>query len=42
LVAHFARWLRGLDVPADVMLNLLADELVVPEAGAACEVRPAV
>jgi len=32
LVAHFARWLRGLDVPADVMLNLLADELVVQDA----------
>ncbi|MCH7813463.1 MAG: ThiF family adenylyltransferase, partial [Planctomycetes bacterium] len=32
MVAHFARWLRGLAVPADVMLNLLADELVVQDA----------
>lgn len=29
MVAHFARWLRGLPVEADISLNLLCDELVV-------------
>jgi len=39
MVSHFARWLRGLAVPADIMLNLLADELVGCDAGANGEVR---
>ncbi len=29
MVAHFARWLRGLEPPMDIVLKLLADELVV-------------
>jgi len=41
MVATYARWLRGLSVSADVVLNLLADELVVCDAGAETEVRQA-
>jgi hypothetical protein len=32
MVSHYARWLRGLEIPADIVLNLLADELVVRDA----------
>ena len=32
MVAHFTRWLRGFEPPMDLMLNLLADELVVRDA----------
>ncbi len=37
MVAAYTRWLRGMAVPADIMLNLLADELSVTEAGAECQ-----
>ena len=42
MVGHFTRWLRGLPVPIDVVHNLLADELVVRDAGAESDVRHAV
>jgi len=29
MVAHYTRWLRGLEPPMDIVLKLLADELVV-------------
>ncbi|MFQ5491854.1 MAG: ThiF family adenylyltransferase [Phycisphaerae bacterium] len=37
MVAAYTRWLRGMAVPADVVLNLLADELSVAEVGAECQ-----
>jgi hypothetical protein len=30
MVSQFAKWLRGIDVDADLMLNLLASELNTP------------
>ncbi|MHC4093938.1 MAG: HesA/MoeB/ThiF family protein [Planctomycetota bacterium] len=42
MVARLARWLRGLAVPGDIMLNLLADELVVRDIRADGEARHAV
>jgi sulfur carrier protein ThiS adenylyltransferase len=34
MVSQFAKWLRGIDVDADLMLNLLAGELTSPAADA--------
>ena len=42
MVALYTRWLRELEIPADLVFNLLADELVVCEAEADCKVRHAV
>ncbi len=41
MVSLYGRWLRGLEIPLDLVFNLLADELVVPVVGADGEVAHA-
>lgn len=38
MVSLYGRWLRGLEIPVDLVFNLLADELVVQDAVAGGEV----